>query len=358
MLALLRVFLPFDIHLSCGETLSPITVAEQDNGLRVTIHPPYASKAKRDDSRPTVYGRAVEAFAAMDRDDSPSPVENVRLDGSACVVANCLQIDFAKAEFDRRIPSSGPEYEQTDPPLEYMFGLINKVVESFRALGKVAFLRSFSHDQTSWVLLYCNDDLTELPRTEGLLRGRHGTARSWQVFGLNRSLWQKVSENLLTAKLPTWERLFFDALSILPEIGPAIILGFSAVETLASVAMDALSKDKLPPTVWDWITERKPYFHRPNTEQLLDVFIKAFSGNSLKESQALWKSFTDLNKARNNYAHRGELTIDGKPIDLHQARDLIGGVGGILDWIESRLPPEMRRAAPLVGTRLEIIGRL
>ncbi len=358
MIAIFRVLLPFDIYLPRDIDMKPISLKDEAGELLVNILPPYASKLKHADISFKMNKPAFNLFDGLVEDLESPVASNVMINGLHTVMANCLQIDFHKESFNRTIPREAITLPQTDPPIERIFSILNGVIEAFRAIGKVGFLRPIRYDSTYWVLSYRNDDLAELPEQEGLLRSHMVASMLWQVFALSNEVWAEVSSNLLTIDLPTWERLFMDALSLFPENGPSIVLCYSAIETLCSITLDYLSRGKLPEDLWHWITERRPYFHRPNTEQLLDAILKSLSGSSLKDDASLWEGFQQLNKARNNYAHRGKLEIDGIPVSNEKAAELLRKAGAILEWLEAKLPEGMQRYKPKFQINLQMLKML
>lgn len=133
----------------------------------------------------------------------------------------------------------------------------NGVLECMRVVGKATYIKPVSHDSTYWSLSYNSDDPTPLDPVKGKLRSHFGTAFSWQVFCLNEQVWEEISGNLLVCELPTLERLLLDANAILPEIGPALVLSYAALENLSVIITSHYAKSKVPDKLWAWVNKRQ-----------------------------------------------------------------------------------------------------
>src|SRR5262249_51631552 len=135
-----------------------------------------------------------------------------------------------------------------------------------------------------------------------------------------------------------WDRLLLDAESLLPEIGPALVLAFTAVETRIESALRILVPKEGPAAgLWAWI-EKLDYWRSPSVADQLNRILRALTGHSLLDEQKLWTGFNDLKRARNDFVHAGRASLP-----LERARELIDMAGEIIDWVEALLPPEERR---------------
>jgi len=140
--------------------------------------------------------------------------------------------------------------------------------------------------------------------------------------------------------------LLLDAYALLPQIGPAIVLAYTAIETRIAQALDRLAAlTGLNPLLWMWLTDRGDFTKDPSTAEQLDVLSRALAGKSLKDDTGLWESFQNLRTARNRFVHEGMASI-GKQrlaVDDNRAQQLINGAELIIDWIENLLPEDERR---------------
>ena len=143
MIAKFGLALPFWIAIPDGVEFK--LYKYEDSRYQVVVYPP-----TRSDSPPNV--------AAPDE---------VKIDGKPAFLANALNIEFHRPEFHRERGS-----QQTDPSDEVIARAIQSFVARLRYVTRGAHVKIKSFHSPPWRLRYLNDDGTELPEQEGLVRGR------------------------------------------------------------------------------------------------------------------------------------------------------------------------------------------
>jgi hypothetical protein len=143
-------------------------------------------------------------------------------------------------------------------------------------------------------------------------------------------------------------QLMLDAWNLLPEIGPAIVLAFSAIEMRIDSALDIMARRaEFDQAFWVWLIERdRQYDREPSMNEKLDGLLRGVAGVSLKDEPNLWQAFLALREARSSFAHAGRADFRGQSVTLMQARHLLRHCDSIIDWIEALLPEASRRLTP------------
>ena len=111
-----------------------------------------------------------------------------------------------------------------------------------------------------------------------------------------------LSLNRLRA-LPS-DELLLDAYALPPQVGPAVVLAHTAVETRVAQTTDRNAiLTGLNAELWSWLTVR-------STAEQLDRLAKALTGKSLKDDRRLWEGFQHLREALekqgNKFVHEGK----------------------------------------------------
>ncbi len=281
-------------------------------------------------------------------DEQPLILDTLLLDGQPTVEANLVQLDFYRSEFDRR------EGAASDPPIELIFELLNRVLATLRTLLRAGQLKPLAADGSYWRLDYLTDAGAELLPEEGLIRRRLGQRLFVQLHGITEATWRRLQEVSPAYSPPAWETLLLDAEALLPEIGPALVLAATTLETLIAAVLDWLAAQaNLPPGLWAWINDRGDYRKEPSTAEQFDALLRSLAGTSLKDDGRLWEGFKQLRDARNSFVHDGRAVI-GKNRDevtVARARELVGRAREIAAWIEQLLPANQRR--PEVGQPMQ-----
>jgi len=250
-----------------------------------------------------------------------------------------LQIDFQKADFDRR--SSEPNH---DPSIQFAFAIANKFLAKIREVGGGIAIKPVRFDSAFWRIDYLTDDGEELAHNPDLFRRRVSTSISGRLAGVNEGVWSKVTTLPADFEPHTWNVLLLDAESLLPEVGASIVLAYSALETFISWSLDQLAPlSSIPPELWTWINDRDDWYKEPSVAEQYDQLLRIITGKSLKDELLLWEALQNLRRARNSFTHTGKPIIGGKEVTAAQAIQLIGQTKAIIDWVEKLLPEVLRR---------------
>jgi hypothetical protein len=337
MIARLHILLPYAFSIRADQGFP--TYDLEVEGETARVYPPY--KAQVDRSALEVDSPLeLSALGAQLQPADPQPTTPfVLLDGSETVQADALQVDFIREVFERRRGTD-------DPPVELGFRVANDLLARLRTLGRAGQVKPVSPTSIVWRLAYLNDDESELEPTETLHRARGGVSWQWKMFGLHSDLWEAARVLPADFKPSAWDTLLLDALDLLPEIGPPIVLSFAAIETRIESALDDLAPQAgLSDELWGWITTREDdYRKEPSITEKVDALLHAVSGHSLKEDTRLWQAFQNLRKARNTFVHEGRAMIGNEAVTPQRVSELVALSGDIIEWIEGLLPEAKRRA--------------
>jgi len=350
MRARFQFLLPFDIHvrsdLYAVHHISEVSIGD----LHIQPYLPYRCRVSMQDLAPDG-GTPVSGLAERLDRLAPQPLSpEITIDGIPAVGANALQVDFVKESFDRTTGSD-------DPPKTLAFAVVNSWISRLRTLGRAGHIRPLDPQSTIWRLTFLNDDETQLERQASLIRTRSGVSWTWKIVGLNEELATAIETLPWTYEQPPSDRLLLDAHSALPEVGPAVVLGYAAVETRIAAALDRLAGlYGVGSAMWEWINSRGNYTKEPSTAEQLDALLIAVCKRSLKvEKPELWQGFRNLGSARHSFVHEGEAKVGNTTVDGLAANKLLVAAGEIIDWIENLLPPDERRPAfPMDKANLEI----
>lgn len=335
MIARLRALLQFELAVA-----STAALAEYErtiDGRTVLICAPYRSQFEPD----ALAGLAPERLSEVaDRLDpaEPQPADDLmRLNGEPTVTCDTAQVEVLDGDFVR---TSGDD----DPTVDVAFRAANDFLSRLRALPRASHVRPVSPESTIWVLQYLNDDRSELEPQDGFVRMRAGYSWHWQTLGISSGLWAAVRDLPDSYEAPRWRVLLLDAVALLPEIGPPIVLAATSIETVVAHVLDRLSVGRnVDQDLWKWITIRGGrHTLQPSVAESLDDLPTIFEGRSLKADERLWKAWNDLSKARNSFAHEGVATIGGQVVTAARARELVVLAGEIVEWVEHLLPEDAR----------------
>jgi hypothetical protein len=141
--------------------------------------------------------------------------------------------------------------------------------------------------------------------------------------------------------------LLMDAIRLLPEVGPAIVLAYSALETAIAVALDSLVlTSSVPEELWNWLNHRGNDFRKtPSVSEQWNELLKMLTGHSLMDQTTLWQTFQTLRYVRNEFAHKGLARAKGKTEEISEqdARNLVDGAVKIIDWLYPLIDPSFSR---------------
>jgi len=271
-----------------------------------------------------------------DRPASPEDVDEAHIDGVRAFEADALRIDFEKESFDRR------EETRFDPPEDVIRDAINWFLTRLRYVAQASQVRAIDFPLVTWRMIYLNDDETELPKAEGLVRVRGGLRFSFNYIALNSKVWGGMHELPVDYEPPPWEELLLDAQSDLPRIGPAVVLAATALEVFIARKLDELAPLKpLSGELWEWINDRGNYLREPTVEEQYDILLQFFTGHSLKSEAGLWDLFMKLKRARNTFVHEGIAKVGGRPVSVEDARRLVAAASDVISKVREWLPEQL-----------------
>lgn len=345
MIARLTILLPFTLSVRQVDRFGEY---EFDLGEhRVKIYPPCQAAVNPRDTEAVSPVPMNDVLELLKPADVQEVTDSILMDGAPTIQANLLQIDFAKAAFDRRRPpaTASPEDLEThgDPSARLAFAVANSFLARIRSITRGSQVKSVSPKSTFWQLEYLTDNEEELPPGPHLVRRKRQAPYSFRVTGLNAEVWNKAQTLPVDFKLPTWEILLLDAEAALPEVGLCVVLGYTALETFVEWILNQLvPRGGVPETLWKWINERLDW-QAPSVPEQFGQLLKTFSGKSLKDDNNLWEAFQNLRKARNSFVHEGKAFIGKDEVTVERATTLIVQAKAIVDWVEPVLPEALRR---------------
>lgn len=345
MIARFRVLLPFAFSVRQGDDLKPCEFVLGD--YRVRIHPPSQATIDPADTEavsPVPLCNALEGLRPLDPQNT---TDSILMDGVPTIQANLLQIDFLKAEFDRRqLGAPPPEGLEAlgDPPVRLVFSIANNFLASIRTLTRGSQVKILSPYSTFWRLDYLTDNEEELPPQPGLFQRRFAASVSWRVTGLDSTIWAKVRALPLDFTPPIWDTLLLDAEALLPDVGASIVLAYAGLETFIAWCLDQLAPlAHVPPDIWRWINVRERHEKEPSVTEQYDQLLRIFTNKSLKDENQLWEAYKNLRDARHSFVHEGKPVVGGEVVTAELAAKIVGQAKAIVDWVELLLPDALRR---------------
>lgn len=339
MIARARFALPFVITIPKDEELHAIEY--EDGGYKIKIFPPYQAQFNTSEILLAYAHSMQDALESLNPVTQLIEVPNVQLNGKPVYQANALQIIFQKDTFDRRTVLNRNDY---DPSPELIFKVANAFLIKFRSVVQGIDVKVLGEHNTIWRIDYLNDAEEELPRDPNLFRRAFSYRGQWRTTLLNKDIMAKVASLPQNYEMQTWETLILDAEALLPDVRASVVLAFSALETLITVALDYfVTTTPTPPGLWKWINKRGFFLKEPSVEEKYTSLLKILVNKSLKDDTMLWRAFDDLRQARNSIAHAGKPILNRREINSEQAGQLVGGAKNIITWVEQLLPESMRR---------------
>lgn len=347
MIARLSVLLPFDLFVLQGSELEPQQFDQE--AYRVRIHPPCLAAL-----RPAGVSVETTSISEIARALVPAveqTVGTVLFDGKATVPANLLRVDFLKPSFDRRHASvvwrSDEEFlDSGDPSVRLAFNVANGWLSRYKYRFRSPTVRVIRPSDTFWCLRYLEDDESELPRDPSLFRMRMGGQHRVDVNVVSPEVWNCVGQIAPGSSPLAWEVLLLDAPAMLPDVGPAVVLAYAALEAFIDWALDGLAPTvNIPAALWEWLNTRDSFWLRPRTTEQFDILLRSLTGKSLTDEPKLWESFRNLASARHSYVHSGHARIGNERMDvtLSRATELVAAAAAIVGWIEALIPENLRR---------------
>jgi hypothetical protein len=312
MIARLYVALPFIVTIPEGEQFDIYSCIVNEH--KIKIYPPRLSDIPFYDD-----------------------VEEISLNGNKAFRANMLLIDFIKDIFDRRGNII------CDPPIEFIKNIINMFLIKLRFVTRGSAIKPIDFPNVNWHIAYLNNDESELLPEKGLVRGRGVRSLKFSWIAVNNEVWGNLHSLPYDYKPPIWELLLLDAVELLSEVGPAIVLAMTALEVFISISLNLLAeKNNIPKELWTWINNRDYWLKNPSTEEQFDKLLKIMIGISLNDEKELRTELIKLKKARNSFVHEGVAKIGDQVLKWTDAQHLIGSANKIIRFIKEKLPEDMK----------------
>lgn len=346
MIAKLSIILPFPLLIPKGQVLNPHSF--HTDGIKVTMLPPTQaalSTAALIRLPETAFHEIIENIKPVDKLEFD---DRVRVNGSPTLKANLLQIEFQKNHFDRTRRDGIDVLEF--PEVRFMFETLNRFLHKVRTVAQAHHIKEIDPHQGAWRIDYLTDDYAGLEPDPELFRMLRAVGSHRTHCAITTDTWASINSLPSDFKTSTYDTIFLDAQEMVPDWGPAIVLAFTALETLVSTSLEVIHARKpvFSPEFWGWLLERDGDFRKePAVAEEFTKILKELTGKSLKDDSDLWQQFNELKAARNNYIHNGILALGRKPkytlISAEKAQQLIASAGKIIAYIENILPEEFRR---------------
>jgi len=349
MIARFSIYLPHDLFVTEEAERPTIDLISGEYNVRVWGPMLYAPP-------PDPHAALLDHWQALPM--KPTFTGNRLVNDKKVAPVNVLVLDFRKPEFDRTRDLSTPESQRaamanTDPNPELAFSIANEYLNRLRVYSRAFQIKPVGLGQDPWRLRYLTDDGKELPEEPGKIRGRQisgmvavgSAAITPDVTRVTAARWSGPEPY-------AWDLLLLDARALLPDVGSSIVMAAAALETFIGWALNILKDTKpLPSGLWEWINNRDHWTKDPSVSDQLTVLLRIFTGHSLKDDHpSLWQLHKELRQARNALAHEGIAAVGSKPVNSHQAAEMVRASEQIVAWIESLLPETNRRA------RTEAVG--
>jgi hypothetical protein len=319
VIARLTVAIPF--ALAVPEGASYIGYSYEEDGITIVARPPVRSDQVLTMSEPL----------------------SIELDGQNGFVANALQFDFHKLDFDRH--RNAPTY---DPTLELMERVVRGFLSRLRYATRAAQVHQIDLGRgVTWRLEYLADDGSALAEDSEKFRVRAAKSVSVSLVGLSPSVWDVVHQLDSDWLSPVWDDILLDASSVLPNVGTSVVLAATALEVFVADVLERMaSGGDVPANLWGWLNARDSSMKDPSTEEQFDVLLKHFTGHSLKEEVQLWQAFKDIRTARNKFVHEGVARIGGQPVSADKASQLVSAAHDIIKAVRKWLPADKQWPQP------------
>jgi hypothetical protein len=329
------VSIPVDAHLPVIET--------EDPPYNIRFFPPSPAALTIDPTRVAATTPVLDHVQDIRPAENIAPNPFILFDGKPTISANLIQIDFIKPEFDRRASVPG-QAGADDPPREYVFSIANGFLRRLRSAAAANWLSNVNPTSAPWRIRFLDDRGDELPVDPRLARGKGAIGFSTHLLGIPPQIWERVAELPLRYIPPTWDTLLLDADLLMPQVGPALVMAATAIETLAAAVLSHLASiGTASPALWQWINNRD-WIKTPSVEEQCDTLLDALGGRSLKSNATLWQAFKNLKTVRNSFVHEGRPLLGGAEISESDARIMLTKAQEIVQFLEAFLPLDQRRA--------------
>lgn len=321
MIARLNVTLPF--ILTIPRRWSPKPHEYEINGYLIKFLPPTKSELLKKDIRHEV----------------------CQINKISTMKADVLHIEFHKETFKRNKEAfHNNRGIESEPSYSLINGTINSFLTRLRYVTQCSNIRLIDFPNMNWDLKYLNNDGNTLDKKEGLVRTIiNQYDPHYPIIFLDKNKWNETQTLSPDYIPPQWNTLLLDAKKLLPEVGPAIVLAFTALEVFINQILNQLAqRNDIPKEIWEWINNRD-WLKNPSVEEQYDRLLKILTGKSLKEEKDIWNAFKGLQNARNSFVHCGIIKIKKSKIPKNESAKLVNKASEVIDYVEKLIPPELKR---------------
>jgi hypothetical protein len=342
MRARFRVHLPFRIYLPAEYEGKTISLARR--GYDIHISQPYQSVGFDVLTPDVLVVPDVERLSHL-LSPSPSPgVSDLARDTVRLIPTDCLELVFLDGDIQRL--REGGSVADIRPKIDLCIDVANEYLDYLRVVNGVHLIGHVSLLNLS-LLEFVNDRNELWEPEDGFFRRYSAGVAKLDLHIIDDAVLAIVPADLLPAQ-PRWATLLLDAFALLPEVGPAIVLAFTALESLTAEVLDVAAPEVIPNKLWRWINERDGKLHfQPSVSEQLDTLLLTFCGKSLKDDSDLWTAFRHLRDARNSFVHTGAARIGkgatAELLSAAKAEKLLVDIGRVVAWLEVFLPEQYRR---------------
>jgi len=342
VIARFSILLPFEFLRSHDVLLPPWTLERV--GCQVQVLAPVQSAARTANVAPgDITPENIREFVRPSENTQPS--NQIFMNGTSVVLVDLLQILFQRSGDFKRERDVFISASDDAPTFPLAIEIANEFLSRFRMLTGDFRIRNLIATRTLAVLEYLGDDGQPVAEDPSKLKGAANHYAKTPLNPLPPHVWEAIRTTTATTDRRAWDGLLLDAVGLLPEVGPALVLAATSLETLIADALDSLSAttSAVPPSLWMWINDRGDYRKEPSVLDQYDVLWKVFTGRSLRDEAELWEALRNIKDARNSFVHEGRALIGKREASLDDARGLLAKADRIVQWVEAFLPETARR---------------
>jgi hypothetical protein len=302
VIARIRYLLPFRFFVPADFAGEPLTSAV--DGWQIILLPPVQSQILCD----ALQKPAPFSLQAMTPAAHPVVISDVTING-----ADTIPVDLVEVQLKQDINPVAVTAEVDAWLVHQGRALLNRWLTTYRVVVGATHVKPLPELGQSWRIDFLDDSGNALgvktnPKPHGSVAGKVDA-----VASLVPNFW-KASAVLALSQVPTrWEELLVDAFEVWPNVGAAVVLAYTAIETRIDAAVSVLAiSQSVDKRLWEWLAEKRPYLTQPTTEEKAKFLFQLFTGDSLSDDKSNWKTFSQMRKARNSFAHEGVArTLDG-----------------------------------------------
>lgn len=342
MIARFSILLPFEFLRSHEADLPPWTFERA--GCQVQVLAPVQSAARTANVAPgDITPDNIRELVRPSENAQPS--NQIFMNHASTLVVDLLQILFRKSGDFNRERDAFVDASTDVPTFPLAIEIANEFLSRFRMLTGDFRIRNLIATRTLAVLEYLADDGQPVAKDPSKLSGAANHYANTRLNPLPPHVWDAIRTTTAATDGRAWDGLLLDAIGLLPDIGPALVLAATSLETLIADALDSLSgaTSVVPQSLWTWINDRGDYRKEPSVLDQYDTLLKVFTGRSLRDETELWEALRNIRDARNSFVHEGKALIGKREVSLADARALLAKAERIVQWVEAFLPETARR---------------